>query len=181
MSVSPAEAGFFTLKDGVYVAPMASLEGKPVASFFVCGAPIAMPQTRASRFNVCHDNHADSWKSLVVSAFTALKQVPLAGRVELNLQFIFERPKKDAVRFWQDSKPADGVLEEAMIKALTQARAWQDTAQVIRCQSFERYALQEEKPGVHVEIVTLPQTSERGFITSLPRSGGRGSFSGARP
>jgi len=157
---SELDEGFFVLRDGISVARLATPGSTTRSAFFVRGSPIAAPRPRAGRFRVYHDNRADPWKSQVVFAFISLRQAPLQGPVELNLQFLFQRPKKDAVRFWRDSKPDLDNLEKAVMDALTGARAWFDDAQVVRLQSIKRYALSDESAGVYVEIASLPQSFE---------------------
>jgi len=160
MSVSPAEAGFFTPKDGVYAAPLASRCATSAMSFFVQGDPLSA-----------------SYRSRIISAVSRMKRTPFAGVLELNLQFLFNRPKKDSVRFIREHASFIAALEETTSRTLSRASTWLDETQVIRTQSVKRYALPEETPGVHIEIVTLPQTLERGFSkTSLPRARARGSF-----
>jgi Holliday junction resolvase RusA-like endonuclease len=155
MNDAPIKAAFFVKKDGVLLAPLKSLEGKSEVSLFVRGAPRAAPRPRAGRNAVYHDNSADAWMSQVTMNYVILRRAPLTGPVELNLQFLFDRPKKDAVRFWKDSKPDIDNLEKAVMDALTRARAWKDDAQVVQMQSLKRYALPDEPSGVHIEIVTL--------------------------
>jgi Holliday junction resolvase RusA-like endonuclease len=169
-----SEPSFFVLKDGVYTAPMASIGGTSKLSFFVKGSPISSPRPRAGRYGVYHDPKADGWKGCIHFTFTMKKRLvigfPMAGPVELNLQFLFDRPKKDAVRFWRDAKPDLDNLEKAVMDALTEAGAWRDDAQVVRLQSIKRYALPHEEAGVHVELVSLPLAFEDGSFTSSPKS-----------
>lgn len=175
-----SEPSFFVLKDGVYTAPMASVGGVPALSFFVKGSPISSPRPRAGRYGVYHDPKADAWKGLIHFTFTMKKRgkldSPMTGPVELNLQFLFARPKKDAVRFWREAKPDLDNLEKAVMDTLTEANAWHDDAQVVRLQSIKRYALPDETEGVHVELVSLPFAPDDGSFTSSPESGAKGFF-----
>jgi Holliday junction resolvase RusA-like endonuclease len=113
------------------------------------------------------DPLAGSWKSLVIAAVSRVRRAPLAECLELNLQFLFARPKKDAVRFMRARACFIDNLETLTQEALTQANAWIDEDQVVRIQSIKRYALPEENPGVHIEIVTLPQPSEELFQATV--------------
>jgi len=156
---------FFSPTDGIYAAPLKSPEGTAVASFFVAGDPIAAPRPRLGRYGVYHDDRADVWKAEIISALTVYRHVHglplyLSGPVELDLQFLFARPKKDAHRYWQDHKPDLDNLEKAVMDALTAGQAWRDDAQVAKIQSVKRYVLPGvETPGVYVEIVSLPQAA----------------------
>ena len=58
--------------------------------------------------------------------------------------------------------------------ALTDGRAWHDDSQVVLIQSLKRYVMPDEEPGVHIEIVRLPQTAALG---NLPPAGNRGARS----
>lgn len=165
---------FFELKNGVYVAPMLSPGGVPVVSFFVPGSPIAAPRPRAGRFSIYHDNRADGWKDQIMLSFMGRCQGSLTGPVEVNLQFLFEKPRRDPHRFWMEHKPDLDNLEKAVLDALTGARAWKDDGQVVHLQSVKRYVLPEESPGVHIEIGLLPQTSELPCSASSRGSEGRG-------
>lgn len=141
MNDAPIQAAFFIKKDGVMLAPLKSPKGRSEISLFVHGA--------------LRGKSADAWMSHVTMSYAILHRAPLGGPVELNLQFLFNRPKKDAVRFWREAKPYIDNLEMAVMDALTSARAWTDDAQVVQMQSLERYALPDELSGVHIEIVTL--------------------------
>ena len=171
---------FFQLQDGTFVAPLKSAEGTAVASFFVPGDPIASPRPRLGRGGVYHDDRADSWKATIVSELTLYRRAHglslyLTCPVELDLQFLFARPKKDAHRYWQDHKPDLDNLEKAVMDALTAGQAWKDDSQVVKIQSIKRYTLSGvEKPGVYIEIVRLPQTAALG---NLPPAGNRGARS----
>lgn len=155
-----SDEDFFVLRDGISVARLTTPGSTTRSAFFVRGYPIAAPRPRIGRFHVYHDDRADPWKSQIASAFMTLRQAPLRGPVELNLQFLFQRPKKDAVRFWKESKPDLDNLEKSVMDALTGARAWDDDAQVVLLQSLKRYALPDEFSGVYVEIAALPQSFE---------------------
>lgn len=166
--------GFFEKRDGVYVAPIMSIGGAQYASFFVPGNPIAAPRPRAGRNGVYHDSRADGWKSLIILHFHYQCKPELSGAVELNMQFLFLKPKKDPYRFWMEHKPDIDNLEKAVMDALTRAHAWHDDSRVVLVQSLKRYALQDETPGVHIEIVSLPQTPDLEVSTSSSGSGARG-------
>jgi len=152
---SASNESFFALREGINIARLESPCCTQRLAFFVRGSPIAAPRPRVGHFRVYHDDRADPWKSLVIFAFSAMRHAHLAGPIELNLQFLFQRPKKDAVRFWRDSKPDHDNLEKAVMDALTRARAWLDDAQVVRLQSLKRYALPDEVPGVFIELASL--------------------------
>lgn len=157
MSAVIMDEGFFALKDGVYTLPLSSKEGISAVSFFASGDPLA-----------------GSWKNLVFAAVSRVKRAPLVGLLELNLQFLFARPKKDAVRFMRERACFIDNLESLTQKALTRASSWINDDQIIRVQSIKRYALPNEKPGAHIEIVTLPQPSEEWSRTSFHAPGARG-------
>jgi len=135
---SVSNESFFTLREGINIARLESPWCTQRLVFFVRGSSMAAPL-----------------KSLVISAFSAMRHAPLVGPVEMNLQFLFQRPKKDAIRFWRDNQPTLNNLDKSVLTALTLARAWLDDAQVVRLQSLKRYALPDEVPGVHIEIASL--------------------------
>ena len=174
---------FFQLQDGTFAAPLKSPEGTAVALFFVPGDPIASPRPRLGRGGVYHDDRADSWKATIVSELTLYRRAHglslyLTCPVELDLQFLFARPKKDAHRYWQDHKPDLDNLEKAVMDALTAGQAWKDDSQVVKIQSIKRYTLSGvEKPGVYIEIASLAQTAADGHYL-LPEAAGRALYPG---
>jgi len=168
---------FFTLKDGVYTVPMLSLGGVVQASYFVPGNPIPAPRPRMGKYHVYHAANADQWMHSIM-LFSSIKiHAPLEGPIEVNLQFLFDKPKKDTHRFWMEHKPDLDNLEKAVLDALTKARKWKDDSQVVRLQSIKRYAADDEHPGVHIEIATLPLTMEERSSTSSRSSVARGFYS----
>jgi len=166
--------GFFEKRDGVYLARTRGSLGEVQSSFFVSGDPIAAPRPRMGKHHVYHAANADRWMHSIM-LFSSLKiHAPLLGPIEVNLQFLFDKPKKDAHRFWMDHKPDLDNLEKAVLDALTKAKKWKDDSQVVRIQSLKRYTLDDESPGVHIEIVSLPQTPDLEVTTSAFGSGARG-------
>ena len=170
---------FFKKVDGCYVAPLATGNGELAASFFAAGDPIPAPRPRLGVRGVYHDQKADPWKSAVIAAFVLYQRkaqvsIYLTNPVELNLQFLFKKPKSNPEKYWADRKPDLDNLEKAVMDALTDGRAWHDDSQVVLIQSLKRYVMPDEEPGVHIEIVRLPQTAALG---NLPPAGNRGARS----
>jgi Holliday junction resolvase RusA-like endonuclease len=160
MIQAQAASGFFILQDGVYTAPMLSPGGIRVIGFFVKGSPISIQQPKKGRFSFNHADKALTWQDQIEFSFIGRCKGTLTGPIEVNMQFLFERPKKDAARFWADHESILSNLEDTVIHALTCARAWKDPSQIVHQQSIKRYVLPEEFPGVHVEIALLPQSPE---------------------
>lgn len=145
-------------------------------SFFVSGEPKAQPRPKAfaRKFGdkwmarVYDAGTAEHWKSqIAVAAKPFLPPSPLAGPVELELMFIFQRPKshygtgkksavlKNGSEYFHTKKPDVDNLFKSTVDAMTILGMWGDDKQIACTRIVKTYG---NNPGCAVKIKPLIET-----------------------
>lgn len=130
----------------------------------VDGIPKAQPRVKARRFHdramVYDPGTSDGWKLLVASAASRKRPAsPIAGPVQLSIDFHMPRPKKlmrksDPVEVVpHTAKPDADNLGKAVMDSLTQAGWWLDDAQVFGLIVRKFYHRKDGRPGARITIV----------------------------
>lgn len=134
--------------------------GLNALNFQVSGDPKGQPRPRAfaRKFGqkwsarVYDPGTAEHWKSAIAAAFKqhAPDWQMMTGPVDLELHFVFRRPKshhrsngelKPSAPMWHVSKPDADNAAKCVCDALTQIGAWNDDAQVARLLVTKRYTV----------------------------------------
>ena len=98
-----------------------------------------------------------SWYTLVKwEAMKAAPAVPFDGPLQLEVVFIFPRPKSyPKTQNYKWTKPDGDNLVKAVKDALTSAAWWTDDGRVSRCLIEKRYTTGAEQPGAIITMFQL--------------------------
>lgn len=95
-----------------------------------------------------------SWRSAVTAACSSVwtDREPLDGPVEVEIVFVFERPKS-VKREWMTVKPDIDKLVRAIFDAVSDAGVWSGDQQVVRLICQKRYVNElDDQPGAQILI-----------------------------
>ena len=133
--------------------------------FFIEGTPCGQPRPR---FNGHHAYNPpgpiDAWKAAIAYGSRIHRpKLPLTGPLEVNLSFVFDRPKshykgellRPNAPIHHIIKPDKDNLDKAALDTLTREGFWVDDSQVARGYTCKRYASRDEKAGVLIFISPL--------------------------
>lgn len=131
--------------------------------FFVAGTPVPQGSTKAfyikkiEKVVTTHSNKSTgAWRQRIASEAQRISQGfyeddRMVG-YEMDLMFIFEKPKSAPKRWVHDTKRPDlDKLVRACLDALTNI-AFPDDSQVITITAGKRYAGPNEVPGLRVSV-----------------------------
>lgn len=142
-------------------------------TFFVSGEPKAQPRPKAfaRKFGdkwmarVYDSGTAEHWKSqIAIAAKPFLPSSPVAGPIELELTFVFQRPKshygtgkksdtlKHSVPYFHTVKPDCDNLFKSTVDAMTILGMWGDDKQIASTRIVKTYG---PHPGCAVKIIPL--------------------------
>lgn len=101
------------------------------------------------------------WRQAVTYAAVEDGGEPLAGPIEVMITFLLPRPKTAPKRrLWPDKKPDLDKLIRSTFDALTDARAWEDDAQVCRVLAEKTFAGPDQPIGAHIHIRQISEEAQ---------------------
>ena len=129
---------------------------KAIHHLFVNGVPLAQPRPRrAKNGGVYNPPTADAWKAEVKATFRRDCRPLITGPVHLRVSFFMPRPKKmkagEIEKIPHVKKPDTDNLLKSTMDAMTEARVWQDDAQVYAIEVGKWYA-RENKTGAQIIV-----------------------------
>jgi len=111
--------------------------------------------------------HVKSWRAAVTDAAVAEGAQPLMGAVEMQVEFVFPRPRshygtgknadklKPSAPLLHSTRPDISKLLRSTEDALSNV-AYQDDARIARTSAIKRYAAEGELPGALIAIRQVP-------------------------
>jgi Holliday junction resolvase RusA-like endonuclease len=125
-----------------------------IIQFFAAGEPKGQPRPRAfsrgGHARVYDPGTAEGWKSQIANCGKEhIPETPLAGPIQLRIEFFFPRPKshyrkngelKLGAPTWVEKKPDFDNAAKAACDALTILGFWRDDAQVVDARILKKYA-----------------------------------------
>ena len=133
--------------------------------FFIEGTPCGQPRP------CFYGHHAynppgpiDAWKAAIAYGSRIHRpKLPLTGPLEVNLSFVFDRPKSHYKgTFLRENAPTHHIVKsdidnlgKAVFDTLTREAFWVDDSQIARTYLCKRYVSRDEKSGVLIFISPL--------------------------
>lgn len=140
----------------------------------VYGDPKAQPRGRAfsmklksgkSTARVYNPKTAEGWKTLIaVAARFFLPAEPVTGPIQMDCQFVFQRPKvhfiandrsrelKAKAPTWHISRPDVDNLRKPIMDCLKTLGFYNDDSQICQGMTLKRYTDTGERPGVYITM-----------------------------
>ena len=129
---------------------------KVVYHMFVYGIPKAQPRAKMTmNRHVYTPRSADAWKEEIKSAFRPVLKPTITGPVKLQVSLFLPRPKalKGDQNIPHDKKPDTDNLLKAVMDAMTNAKVWNDDAQVFETHVGKYYA--GKRVGAQIIVETF--------------------------